>query len=79
MKVLVAMKLFSDDTRVKWALAVFLALVAAYLDGYGFLVLGTYVGDGLRKARISVLRLTQRPHVDWLRISTGIRSGIRPQ
>ena len=42
-KVLVAMKLFSDDTRVKWALAVFLALVAGYLDGYGLLVLGTYV------------------------------------
>ena len=42
-KVLVAMKLLSDDTRVKWALAVFLALVAGYLDGYGLLVLGTYV------------------------------------
>ena len=37
------MKLLSDDTRVKWALAVFLALVAGYLDGYGLLVLGTYV------------------------------------
>lgn len=37
------MNLFSDDTRVKWALAVFLALIAGYLDGYGLLVLGTYV------------------------------------
>jgi uncharacterized membrane protein YoaK (UPF0700 family) len=37
------MKLLSDDRRVKWALAVFLALVAGYLDGYGLLVLGTYV------------------------------------
>src|ERR1700690_1532927 len=43
MKVLVAMKLLSDDTRAKWASAVFLALVAGYLDGYGLLVLGTYV------------------------------------
>ena len=31
------------ETRVKWALAVFLALIAGYLDGYGLLVLGTYV------------------------------------
>ena len=37
------MKLVLDETRVKWALAVFLALVAGYLDGYGLLVLGTYV------------------------------------
>jgi uncharacterized membrane protein YoaK (UPF0700 family) len=37
------MNLLSDDTRVKWALAVFLALVAGYLDSYGLLVLGTYV------------------------------------
>ena len=37
------MKLHSDDTWVKWALAVFLALVAGYLEGYGLLVLGTYV------------------------------------
>jgi uncharacterized membrane protein YoaK (UPF0700 family) len=37
------MKLVLDETRVKWALAVFLALVAGYLDGYGLLILGTYV------------------------------------
>lgn len=37
------MKLILDETRVKWVLAVFLALVAGYLDGYGLLVLGTYV------------------------------------
>jgi uncharacterized membrane protein YoaK (UPF0700 family) len=37
------MKLLLDETRVKWALAIFLALIAGYLDGYGLLVLGTYV------------------------------------
>ena len=37
------MTLLSTETRVKWALAVFLALVAGYLDGYGLRVLGTYV------------------------------------
>src|SRR6202051_4247330 len=37
------MKQVLDERRVKWALAVFLALVAGYLDGYGLLVLGTYV------------------------------------
>jgi uncharacterized membrane protein YoaK (UPF0700 family) len=37
------MKQVLDETRVKWAFAVFLALVAGYLDGYGLLVLGTYV------------------------------------
>lgn len=38
-----AMKLLLCDTRMQWATAVFLALVAGYLDGYGLLVLGTYV------------------------------------
>jgi uncharacterized membrane protein YoaK (UPF0700 family) len=37
------MKLLFDETRAEWALAVFLALIAGYLDGYGLLVLGTYV------------------------------------
>jgi len=37
------MKLVLDETQAKWTLAVFLALVAGYLDGYGLLVLGTYV------------------------------------
>jgi uncharacterized membrane protein YoaK (UPF0700 family) len=37
------MKQVLDETQVKWALAVFLALVAGYLDGYGLRVLGTYV------------------------------------
>jgi uncharacterized membrane protein YoaK (UPF0700 family) len=37
------MKLLLYETRVEWALAVFLAVVAGYLDGYGLLVLGTYV------------------------------------
>jgi uncharacterized membrane protein YoaK (UPF0700 family) len=37
------MKLLSDETRVRWALAVLFSLIAGYLDGYGLLVLGTYV------------------------------------
>src|SRR5271163_4344970 len=37
------MKLLSYDTRVQWATAVFLALVAGYLAGYGLLFLKTYV------------------------------------
>jgi len=37
------MKLLLEETRVKWALAIFLALIAGYLDGYGLFVLGTYV------------------------------------
>src|SRR5271163_3907677 len=37
------MKQVLDETRVKWALAVFLALVAGYLDGHGLRVLNTYV------------------------------------
>src|SRR5258708_33951143 len=37
------MKLLFYETRVEWALAIFLALIAGYLDGYGLLVLGTYV------------------------------------
>src|SRR5713101_6009795 len=37
------MKLLLYETRVEWAVAVFLALIAGYLDGYGLLVLGTYV------------------------------------
>ena len=38
-----AMKLLLHETRVQWALATFLALIAGYLDGYGLLFLGTYV------------------------------------
>jgi uncharacterized membrane protein YoaK (UPF0700 family) len=37
------MKILLYETRVEWALAIFLALIAGYLDGYGLLVLGTYV------------------------------------
>lgn len=37
------MRLPLYETRAEWALAVFLALIAGYLDGYGLLVLGTYV------------------------------------
>jgi uncharacterized membrane protein YoaK (UPF0700 family) len=37
------MKLLLYDTRVQWASAVLLALIAGYLDGYGLLFLKTYV------------------------------------
>lgn len=37
------MKLLLFETRVQWAAAVVLALVAGYLDGYGLLFLKTYV------------------------------------
>ena len=37
------MKLLLYDARVQWASAVFLALIAGYLDGYGLLFLGAYV------------------------------------
>lgn len=37
------MKLILYDTRVQWTTAVFLALIAGYLDGYGLLFLRTYV------------------------------------
>jgi len=37
------MRLPLYDARVQWASAVFLALIAGYLDGYGLHFLGTYV------------------------------------
>ncbi|HEY6766662.1 MAG TPA: YoaK family protein [Candidatus Sulfotelmatobacter sp.] len=37
------MNLLLDDKRGQWATAVFLALIAGYLDGYGLLFLKTYV------------------------------------
>jgi uncharacterized membrane protein YoaK (UPF0700 family) len=37
------MKLLLYDTRVQWASAVLLALLAGYLDGYGLLFLKTYI------------------------------------
>jgi uncharacterized membrane protein YoaK (UPF0700 family) len=37
------MKRLLDETSVWLALAILLALIAGYLDGYGLLVLGTYV------------------------------------
>jgi uncharacterized membrane protein YoaK (UPF0700 family) len=37
------MRLVLYDTRVQWAIAVLLALIAGYLDGYGLLSLKTYV------------------------------------
>ena len=37
------MKLLLGETRAQWALAIFLALIAGYLDGYGLLFLGVFV------------------------------------
>ena len=37
------MKLLLSETRMQLAIAIFLAMIAGYLDGYGFLFLGTYV------------------------------------
>ena len=37
------MKLISAETRVENTVAICLSLIAGYLDGYGLLVLGTYV------------------------------------
>jgi uncharacterized membrane protein YoaK (UPF0700 family) len=35
--------LHSNQTRAEWAVAILLAMIAGYLDGYGLLFLGTYV------------------------------------
>jgi uncharacterized membrane protein YoaK (UPF0700 family) len=53
------MKLLLYETRVDWALAIFLALIAGYLDGYGFLVLGTYVSFMSGNTTITGLRSGQ--------------------
>jgi uncharacterized membrane protein YoaK (UPF0700 family) len=53
------MKLPLYETRVQWALAIFLALIAGYLDGYGLLVLGTYVSFMSGNTTIAGLRSGQ--------------------
>src|SRR5229473_614237 len=50
------MKLLLNQTRVQWASAVFLALIAGYLDGYGLLFLGTYVSFMSGNATLSGLQ-----------------------
>lgn len=37
------MTLHWNQTRAEWAVAILLAMIAGYLDGYGLLFLGTYV------------------------------------
>jgi uncharacterized membrane protein YoaK (UPF0700 family) len=37
------MRLLLNQTRSQWTVAVFLATIAGYVDGYGLLVLGTFV------------------------------------
>jgi len=53
------MKLLLYETRVEWAVGVFLALIAGYLDGYGLLVLGTYVSFMSGNTTITGLRSGQ--------------------
>ena len=53
------MKLLLYETRVEWAVAAFLALIAGYLDGYGLLVLGTYVSFMSGNTTITGLRSGQ--------------------
>jgi uncharacterized membrane protein YoaK (UPF0700 family) len=53
------MKLPLDETRVQWALAIFLALIAGYLDGYGLLFLGTYVSFMSGNTTVAGLRSGQ--------------------
>ena len=53
------MKLLLYETRVEWAVAVFLALIAGYLDGYGLLALGTYVSFMSGNTTIAGLRSGQ--------------------
>ena len=37
------MNIYGEKMRLQWAGAIFLAMVAGYLDGYGLLFLKTYV------------------------------------
>jgi uncharacterized membrane protein YoaK (UPF0700 family) len=53
------MKLLLYETRVEWAVAACLALIAGYLDGYGLLVLGTYVSFMSGNTTITGLRSGQ--------------------
>lgn len=47
------------DVRTQWILAVFLALIAGYLDGYGLLFLQTYVSFMSGNTTIAALRSGQ--------------------
>jgi uncharacterized membrane protein YoaK (UPF0700 family) len=53
------MRLVLDETRVQWALAIFLALIAGYLDGYGLLFLGVYVSFMSGNTTVTGLRSGQ--------------------
>jgi uncharacterized membrane protein YoaK (UPF0700 family) len=53
------MRLLLDETRVQWALAIFLALIAGYLDGYGLLFLGVYVSFMSGNTTVTGLRSGQ--------------------
>jgi uncharacterized membrane protein YoaK (UPF0700 family) len=53
------MKLLSTETRLQLASAIFLALIAGYLDGYGLLFLGTYVSFMSGNTTITGLKSAQ--------------------
>jgi uncharacterized membrane protein YoaK (UPF0700 family) len=53
------MRLPLDETRVQWILAIFLALIAGYLDGYGLLFLGVYVSFMSGNTTVAGLRTGQ--------------------
>jgi uncharacterized membrane protein YoaK (UPF0700 family) len=53
------MKLLLSQPRVQWPLAIFLALTAGYLDGYGFHVFGTYVSFMSGNTTMTGLRIGQ--------------------
>jgi uncharacterized membrane protein YoaK (UPF0700 family) len=53
------MRLILDQTRVQWPLAILLALIAGYLDGYGLLFLGAFVSFMSGNTTIAGLRSGQ--------------------
>ncbi len=48
-----------DETRLRWTLAIILALIAGYLDGYGLLFLGVYVSFMSGNTTVTGLRIGQ--------------------
>jgi uncharacterized membrane protein YoaK (UPF0700 family) len=53
------MNMFLSEARIRPAAAIFLAMIAGYLDGYGFLFLGTYVSFMSGNTTIAGLRSGQ--------------------
>jgi uncharacterized membrane protein YoaK (UPF0700 family) len=53
------MKLLLSETRVQSTLAIFIAMIAGYVDGYGLLFLGTYVSFTSGNTTLTDLRSVQ--------------------